>query len=257
MQLLTLSDLKLGLTDLLDKRKPALLRSSSGKTYEPILAKKLEEISALPPVVIGGKALAAELEETDVEHDSVGGAVWYMTEAYLRHPQVSPETTAAAARIRRAFIPALAELKASYADEARAAIERKKTLRHHKADLERFPTADGETLHDWVNAFLDAGERLHTILSDRADVKETSRKGAGALRAATIGLLSRLRAGIADEIEHNPKLPPDLDTQVFGYLDELHLPRAAAAKVKKAKKATPAPATPATPPAPADPPEIA
>ncbi|MGK3998475.1 hypothetical protein [Sorangium sp. So ce1024] len=248
MQSLTLSDLKLGLTDLLDKRKSALLRSSTGKTYEPILAKKLEEISALPPVMIGGKALAAELEETDVEHDSFGKAVWYMTEAYLRHPQISPETAAAATRIRRAFIPALSELKASYADEARAAIERKKLLKQHKADLERFLVADGETLHDWISGFLDAGERLHAMLSDRADMKEASRKGAGALRAATLGLLSRLRAGIADEVEHNPKLPPDLDAQVFGYLDELHVPRAAAAKAKKAKRAAPAAPAASEPP---------
>jgi hypothetical protein len=246
MQLLTLSDLKLGLSDLLGKRKPALLRSSSGRTYEPMLAKKLEEISALPPAVIGGKALAAELEETDVEHDSYGAAIWYMTEAYLRHPELSPEAAAAARRIRQAFIPALSELKASYADEAKAALDRKQKLKEHKADLERFPTADGETLHDWVGGFLDAGARLHSMLSDRADAKETSRKGAGALRSATIGLLSRLRAGLADEVEHNPKLPPDLDAQVFGYLDELHAPRAAA-KGKKAKK-TAAPPQGAAPP---------
>lgn len=242
MQLLTLSDLQLGLTDLFDKRNTALLRTSSGRTYAPMLAKKLDEISALPPAVIGGKALATELEETDVEHDSFGAAVWYMTEAYLRLPGLTPETAAAARRIRQAFIPALAELKASYADEAKAALDRKKILEEHKADLERFPAADGETLYDWVAGFLDAGVRLHSMLSDRADVKETSRKGAGALRSTTIGLLSRLRAGIADEVEHDPKLPPDLDAQVFGYFDELHAPRAAAKgrKAKKAEKAAPA-----------------
>ncbi|MGK4008667.1 hypothetical protein WMF31_39030 [Sorangium sp. So ce1036] len=245
MQNLTLSDLKLGLTDLFDKRRSALLRSSSGKTYEPMLARKLAEISALPPAVVGGRALAAELDETDAEHDSLGKAVWHMTEAYLQHPQISPETAAAAARIRRAFIPALSELKASYADEATAAIERKKVLGEHRADLERFPVAEGETLYHWISGFLGAGERLHSMLSDRADVRETSRKGAGALRAATIGLLSRLRAGLADEVEHTPELPRDLDAQVFGYLDELHGPRAAAARAKKAKKAAPGAAEPA------------
>lgn len=245
MQHLTLSDLKLGLTDLFDKRRSALQRSSAGKTYEPMLAKKLDEISALPPAVVGGKAFAAELDETDTEHDGLGKAVWHMTEAYLQHPHVSQETAAAAARIRRAFIPALSELKASYADEATAALERKKILEEHKADLERFPVAEGETLYHWISGFLDAGERLHTTLSDRADVKETSRKGAGALRAATIGLLSRLRAGLADEVEHTPELPRDLDAQVFGYLDELHAPRAAAARAKKAKKAAAGAAAPA------------
>ncbi|WP_437576886.1 hypothetical protein [Sorangium sp. So ce887] len=127
----------------------------------------------------------------------------------------------------------------------RAALKRKKILKQHKADLERFPVADGETLHDWISGFLDAGERLHSMLSDRADVKETSRKGAGALRAATIGLLSRLRAGLTDEVEHNSKLPSDLDAQVFGYLDELHVPRAAAARVKKKRAVPEAPAPPA------------
>ncbi|MGK3998472.1 hypothetical protein [Sorangium sp. So ce1024] len=86
------------------------------------------------------------------------------------------------------------------------------------------------------------------MLSDRADMKEASRKGAGALRAATLGLLSRLRAGIADEVEHDPKLPPDLDAQVFGYLDELHVPRAAAARAKKAKRAAPAAPAASEPP---------
>lgn len=236
MRLLTLLDLKLGLADLLDKRRAALRGSAAGKNYEPMLAKKLEAIEALPPAILGGKALAAELDETDTEHDGLGAAIWHTTEAYYRSPRTSPEILDAAGRIRAEFIPTLLDLQASYADEADAAIARKKTLSRHKADLKLFPVAEGETLLDWVTAFLDAGERLNTLLSERADMPQASRKGAGSLRSATIGLLNRLRAGLADELAHDPKLPRDLDARVFGYFDQLHGPRLTAATQAKAKK---------------------
>lgn len=41
------------------------------------------------------------------------------------------------------------------------------------------------------------------------------------LRAATIGLLSRFRVALQDEIRGDPKLDPALDQKVFGYYDEL------------------------------------
>lgn len=243
MRSLTLSDLKLGLADLLDRRQPALRRSAAGAMYEPMLAARRDAIDALPPALVSGLPLADVLATTDVRHDGFGGAVYHQTESYLRAPSVAPDVVAAARRIRATFIPALAELQASYADEARKATEREKILKDHKADLKRFPVADG-TLYDWVKGYLEAGIELDTLLSERADNPRASRKDAAKLRSSTIGLLGRLRGALLDELEHNPKLPPDLERQVFAYLDQLALQR------ETAGAAVAAPPAPVDPPAP-------
>jgi hypothetical protein len=52
-------------------------------------------------------------------------------------------------------------------------------------------------------------------------------------RAETFGLLTRLRQTLRDEIAHDPKLPSDLERQVFGFFDEIETKqgsKAAAAK---------------------------
>jgi hypothetical protein len=48
MRQLTLGDLKLGLTDLLGKRRPALELTPVGQRYAPMLQAKLDRIAALP-----------------------------------------------------------------------------------------------------------------------------------------------------------------------------------------------------------------
>lgn len=239
MRHLALVDLRLGLTDLLTKRRAALELTAIGARYAPMLQKKLDQINALPAALIG-KALAQELDEADMTHDGFGGAVWLQTESYVRAPGTAAAVVEAAQRIRGRFIPAMSALNASYADQADAALERKKVLEANRADLESFPLAGNKTLFDWVQGFLDAGEQIHTLLSNRADASEGKRKEAGALRSSTLGMLSRLRAGIADEVADDAALPRDLDAQVFGYVDELHAPRAAA-KARQGKKGEGAP----------------
>lgn len=244
-RLLNLSDLKLGLDDLHDKREKSLVSSATGKSYEPMLSTRRTAINALPAALTGGKPLAVELGEADVLHDGIGISVWYMTESYFRNPNTPTELLDAAKRIRAAFIPALLELSASYASEAEAAIKRQPLLKTLKADLKMFPIAGGLTMYDWVSDFLAAGQSLHEMLSNRADVDDTGRKDAGKLRTTTIGLLNRCRAALADEMDDNAKLPRNLDQQVFAYFDELETMRAsaaaasaAAAKAAKAAKAT-------------------
>ncbi len=142
-------------------------------------------------------------------------------------PALPKELRDAAERIRNEFIPELRELRDSYADEARRAIERKAKLATFRSDLQRFPvawtdgTAKHPTLYDWVAAYLDAGAHLDELLSARADAAPGSRADAGALRASTLGLIGRFRAGLANELTANPKLPRDLDAKVFAYLDLL------------------------------------
>ncbi len=244
MQFLTLSDLQLALANLLEERRPALNRSAAGKLYAPMLESKLEQINALPPAFIGGKAFASELAMKDTEHDGIGSAVFSMTEAYLRHPKASAAVKKAATTIREVFIPSLAALNVTYSDEASAAAARKKLLKKHKASLDLIPVAEGGTLFNWVSDFVAAGEAVGALLNARADLPAASRDEAGALRASTIGMLGRLRAAITDELAHHSKLPRDLDAKVFSYVDELHGPRELAARAKK-KAATKRPEAPA------------
>lgn len=237
---LNLADMKLGLDDLLGKRHPALVLSSIGQSYEQMLVEKRVAVDNLPAAFTGGKPLAETLGSTDVEHDGFGGALWHVTEAYLRLPAKDEQIVGAIERIRAALIPDLSGLRDSYADEAEAAIRRKGELPQIEADLKRIPVAmGGTTLHDWATAFLGAGEKLSVLLSDRADVSSSGRTGANKLRGETIGLLNRARAAIADECASSKALPNDLDAQIWGYLDELEGQRADA--VARARNKTPKP----------------
>jgi hypothetical protein len=232
--MLTLTAVKLGLRDLLDKRRADLRLSKSGRFYEASLEEQSAAIDALPPVLTGGTPLAAEIDTKDAEHDGYGAAIYFTTEVYLRLPDVDPEIAAAALRIRLAFIPALAELTASYAIEAERAMERMPLLASMAADLERFPVAGGVSLLGVATSFLRAGEQLHHLISERADVPKASRKEAAALRPATIGILNRLRADLTREIKKDPSLPRDLEQRVFGYFDTLETMHAAAKSAKPA-----------------------
>jgi hypothetical protein len=243
--MLTLTIVTLGVRDLLDKRRSDLQQSRAGKYYEAALEEQLAAINALPASLTGGTPLASDLDALDESHDGYGGAIYFVTEAYLRLPGAAPETVAAAQRIRAAFIPALADLGATYATEAERALERKPLLISMKPDLQRFPLAGGGTLFDTATAFLDAGERIHHTLSDRADVPKGARKEAAKLRSATVGTLNRLRADVVREVKKDSSLPRDLEARLFGYFDTLEA-------MKPATKAdASAPASPEAPPAPA------
>jgi len=240
-RVLNLPDLKLGLDDLLSKRRGALVQSNVGNSYEAMLAHKRDAIDALPAALSGGKPLADALFAADTDHDSYGGAIYFITEAYLRLPAPHPDIIDAIRRVRAALIPELEQLRDSYADEAEAAIRRKAELPQLEADLKLIPVAGG-SLYDWAVAFIGAGEKLAALLSQRADIDTNGRKGAQLLRSETVGMLNRLRDAIADELGV-AKLPKDLDAQIFGYLDDLETQRAAALRASKpAKPEAPIPA---------------
>ena len=50
----------------------------------------------------------------------------------------------------------------------------------------------------------------------------TAREGAK-IRAATVGMLSRLRADVTREVQKNHRLPRDLDARIFGGFDRIGL----------------------------------
>jgi hypothetical protein len=219
--MLTLSDLHAGLRDLLGARRADLRKSKAGKYYEPMLQEQLASIEALPPALVGGAPLDAALDALDAEHDGYGGAIYFTTEAYLRLPGAKPEIVDAAARVRAGLIPSLFELGASYATEAERALERKPLLVSLADDLRRFPLAGGGTLLDTATAFLDAGARLHEMLGSRSGVPHGTAREASKIRAATVGMLGRLRVDVTREVQKNKKLPRDLDAKIFGMFDRL------------------------------------
>jgi len=99
------------------------------------------------------------------------------------------------------------------------------------------PSLPKARLRTWTGATSKA-ER--SVLSERADVPSKPRAGAGRLRSEIIGLLSRFRNALHDELAYDAEnakaLPVDLDEQVFGYFDELEQMRAAAVARADKKK---------------------
>jgi hypothetical protein len=227
-----LSDLRLGLSDMLEKRDGPLKQTAAGKLYKPRLIKVLEAISALPPAVTEGRPLAEALAVTDGVHDGYGSALWHYTEAILRAPGVDPESRAAAERIRAAFIPELVQLRASYATEAAAAVDRRPKLAERKEDLRRFPLPGKRTLASWAEGFITHGEQLLALLTERANVSaladDGGRSAAGALRGQAIGLLQRLRVALADEFADDPAKLREVDKALFSFVDQLAEDREAA-----------------------------
>ncbi|MBI5479495.1 MAG: hypothetical protein HY906_11595 [Deltaproteobacteria bacterium] len=226
MRGLTLGDVKLGIHDLLDKRRPTLISTSIGKTYAPMLDQKQAEIDALPASAIAGETpLARELLATDGLHDGFGYSIYYLSRAYEELPEATPALKAAAVRLREALVPRLGELRRTYPDEAAAAMVRHAELPKYEADLKQFPVAGGKTLLDWATAYVGHGEHLHELLTARADATAApdgkTRAEAARLRSSTIGLLGRLREALKDEVAADQSLPRDLDTKLFGYFDEL------------------------------------
>lgn len=240
MRNLTLGDLKLGLNDLLEKRASDLKSCQAGALYAPMLTAKRDAINALPEALTGGRPLAAQLAEADVWHDGYGGAVWHLTEAILRHPDLPAKVVEAATRVREAFIPSMSVLRESYADQASAAKENRPSLKELEAELKAVDVPGGKTLYTWVSAFLKAGDNIERLLSDRATTGAEAGEGAkeaGGLRGGTIGMLGRFRAAVADEMASNAKLPKNLDGRLFGYFDELSQARAKQGKAAKGAKA--------------------
>ena len=234
MRHILLESLLLGLDDLLTKRRPALQSFANGAANEKLLITQRDRIAALP-AVLTGRPLTNELEIGDLRHDGLGGGIWFILEAYLRHPDTSAAMLDAVRKIRAAFVPALDSLSATYEAEARAAKDHKPALASLKHELDLFPVAGG-TLYDWAVNFVAAGEQLDVLLSKRADAKD--RAAAAQLRMDAIGVLNRLRKSLAVEAKHDPSLPADLDAQVFAYFDLLEIKAAEGyAEAKKKAKA--------------------
>jgi hypothetical protein len=236
MKNLTLNDLKLGLTELLDpngKRFSVLVATKAWMFYGDDLQLKQRELHALPPDVTGATRYTTEvLNEADEQHDGFGGALYYQTEAYMRAPDTSRELKVAAQELRDAFITKLAELRGSYSDESTRAKERLPNLDIYKDKLQLFPIAGGKTLYDWAKGYIYNGIKLADLMSERAyteaSLTNPVKSKAALLRGEVIRTVFNLRALLQQELKQNPSLPPNLDALLFGLLDELQLKRQAA-----------------------------
>jgi hypothetical protein len=226
---LTIADVLLGLQDLRTNRLEPLRSFEVGKAYEPSLMGILAELEALPDAKKLDLPFTTELANADELHDGLGAAIWNYTDAVRRHPRLSSDHKAAAQRVRDAFIPRLGELRGTFQDEAARARARRKLVAERQADLQLFATPGDppQTLLDWVNDFLDQGEALDGLLSQRATEAgaaagtEGDRSAAMGLRSRAIGLITRCRGALADELRTNAALPKNLDKLVFGYIDDL------------------------------------
>jgi hypothetical protein len=241
MRHLNLGDLVLGLRNLATERQDDLLLSGTGKVYAKKLAKLQAQIEALPEGMSSGRPLVQQLGDKDEEHDGYGEAIYYLTEALLRLPTTPAEMKEAAQRVRDTFVPRLSTLRASYADEAVAASRKRPALDTRKADLQSFvvPFPAGGTLQDWASAFIKAGEDLDKLLHNRSLLGNDGLSApAIKVRAATLGVLSRFRAALADEVEEDASLPRDLEARIFAYFDQLQEMREQAAAARKKPDAT-------------------
>ncbi|MBI2375814.1 MAG: hypothetical protein HYV07_17590 [Deltaproteobacteria bacterium] len=220
---LTISDLVLGLRDLLEVRADVMASSAVAGVYRVALEKKLRELEPFAEKgPTSSQPLAAALAEADAEHDSAAGAIRGFLDAQLRFPGLPADRRAQVTRLIEELVPDLLELRAPYSSEAVRAKARRKTLAALKVDLESFRVGD-QTLADWAETYVAAGERLGTVLGARAsqNVGLLSRAALPRLRGETLGLLGRFRAALADEVNANSALPRNLDAQVFGLFDEL------------------------------------
>jgi hypothetical protein len=243
MRHILLESLLAGLDDLLTKRRDALESFANGAANVPLLVFERDGIAALPAALLR-RPPGEELDVWDTRHEGLGGGIWFLVEAYVRHPDTTPALVEAARKIRAAFIPVLDGLTAR---------DHTAVLASLKPELSRFPVAGG-TLYDWAAGFVAAGAQLEGLRSQRADAEE--RAAAAQLRVDAVGTLNRLRKSLAAEARYDPTLPEDLDAQVFAYFDLLEI-KATEAYADARKKASAAwSATAARPDAPGGPAKV-
>lgn len=224
----SLSTVRRGLRNLFTQRIAALEASKAGAYYKVELHGYATEIGDLP-AAIASAPFKDDLRTTDVRHDSLGKVIHLVTETCFVCPDVDPAIIAAAKQIRDAFIPSLDELQSPYAAEGERATERKPLLDSLEPQLKLFflPWDASKTLLDVATAFLNEGQKLDSLLNQRADVPKGIPRRAASLRAKAVGTLNRLRKDLKKEIERDASLPRDLEQSVFGFFDTLHAMEAA------------------------------
>jgi hypothetical protein len=239
MRYLTLGDLWLALTDLLDTRRDTLLRSLIGKSYEPLFAQRRKQFDNIPRELLTGTPLTEELATGDVFHDDNLMVLLTTLQATLRNAKASAEIKEAAQETLDALKLAPSDVSATYPQEAATAKGREKTVEEYKDKLSLIAAPGGGTLYDIALDYLEAGRTLDRLLSDRAKIEALSEKDRSyisSLRNLLIGEIGRCRGAIADEqkiIDPNKTFPENYDALIFGYFDNLNETREATNQAAK------------------------
>jgi hypothetical protein len=173
MAQLTLADLKLYLTYLLDQRGELLMQSAIGRAYHPVLVERRRQIEDLPSEVTGdGLPLADQLTHTAVRHEALAEAIDLMTRACeaipLDYTGISPSVREAARAVRTALVPRRNGLRRPEW-RVMGTAECRARLTQLEPQLRMLPTPGGETVYEWAEAFVAEGAKLHELLTRRAD----------------------------------------------------------------------------------------
>ena len=234
----------LGLNDLLTKRLPALQSFAAGAASVDTLTAQRDAMANLPAITGTNPALVG-LENEDKQHDGVGRAIWYMLEAYIVCPNTPDDLRETAKKLQATYVPALRDLTLSYKAEI-AAWQARKDM-NFETELAKFPLAEHTgfswgpaTLSDWASMFDSAATGVYIGVRDKPEEEARYRKETTRLRNETTGTLNRLRTSLTLEAKQDPKLPADLEEQVFGYFDQLEKQATDAKPKPKAKPPAPA-----------------
>jgi hypothetical protein len=247
MRNLTLGDLLLALPDLLERRASNVSSTLSAQLYLRLIESVYREIAALPFATAAPNAFVQELAAADARHDAYAGALALFAQAYLRLPDLDPNDRATLESLGTALIPALDDVRDTYATQASRAIERGGALEPSQREiLTRFRIRGDESLATLFDAYVATGRELDELLRRRADESQhaaPNRQEAGQLRGRAIGLLGQLRSSLAAEFADQPERAADLDAQTFAYIDALNAARESRGS---ADPATPIPVVDAT-----------
>jgi hypothetical protein len=223
MSYLTTDDLWLVVEDMQTVKLPLIQNTKSYLIFGPTLTAKYGVLGQLYKGT-SQRPLAELLKETDFTHDTSERAIHLISIALEPISLLPQNTRDFLVKVRETFAPSLSDLNKSYEDEAALAKRRSASLEAMKPELEAFPVGP-INLYTLVTAYLDAGKKIDTLLSSRADTvtdNESKRtKELSLHRVQTIGLLNQFRAALIQEIAVDQTLARDLEAKVFSYMDQI------------------------------------
>lgn len=239
---LTVADFRLALDNLFtDPARLALFKQTAAYI---IYGAELNTVrSQLPLILAGNRPLAEHLAFADGDHDGIGSALYTFADAILMHPFLSPELKDTARNIQAQFVPARSVLQATYKKEAATAQANRPKLNAMEASLKDVPTPDKQTAYQWVETFLDAGDKIGQLLVERSKQEaEETHPELTRIRVNVWSLVSKARRTVAEEVKRNPSLPRNTDAILFGFFDTLSDFRKAGKKDEEPPAAPEAPA---------------
>jgi hypothetical protein len=220
----TAGDLFLMLNDLYGNKLILIKDTFAFKLFDPSLSEERILLSNVRKA--GGETpLVQALEETEQRFDSGIRAFHYVCFGLAQFVDFPKDVREFLDNAKKSLAPSLRVIKNSHKAKAASAKAEEKNLAALKASLEAFPIGPNATLYTLAAAYIEAGGKLDTLLSSRADtfVDEELKytKEVRVLRSRTVGIINKFREALAQEVKINPALPRDLEARVFAYYDQL------------------------------------